>query len=433
MAYIAKQSQEVLNKDLMLFPTLPTSVGIEKMFWTEHQTLGTIRENTPFEFNIPGTGGHYTKLDKSRLKVRAKIVKADGTNPSVVDYGPVNIPLHSAWQQVDVYLQDRLLSSAGTNYPYLAYAKTLLNTDVTTKETEMTSQLYYHDTAGFMDATDPLLGSNGGLAERYSAFISGNEVDIEGPLLEDIFSTSRPLVKGVDIKIKLWPSKNTFRLQSAKEEYRLVITDIILKLCRLNVDYGLMTSHMEMMKTVTAKYPYIHSDIKTYALPSGQFNFNLDDIFQGQRPTHVAFMMVSGEAYNGSYSKNPYNFQHFNLNYLSCEVDGQSVPGKAYQPKFNKTGGQNFISCFKALYSETGIWGDNRKNGITREDFPEGYSVFLFELESSPLTTPHFPLIKQGNVKLEGRFDSALSETVIALVIGTFPAQFEVDAARNIL
>ena len=138
-----------------------------------------------------------------------------------------------------------------------------VNTDVTTKETEMTSQLYYHDTAGFMDATDPLLGSNGGLAERYSAFISGNEVDIEGPLLEDIFSTSHPLVNGVDIKIKLWPSKNTFRLQSAKEEYRLVITDIILKLCRLNVDYGLMTSHMEMMKSVTAKYPYIHSDIKT--------------------------------------------------------------------------------------------------------------------------------------------------------------------------
>ena len=65
MAYITKQSQEVLNKDLMLFPTLPTSVGIEKTFWTEHQTLGTIRENTPFEFNIPGTGGHYTKLDKS--------------------------------------------------------------------------------------------------------------------------------------------------------------------------------------------------------------------------------------------------------------------------------------------------------------------------------------------------------------------------------
>ena len=433
MSHITSQSQEVMGKDLLLFHPLPTGVGLEGTQWLEYRPISQIGENTPIEFHVPGTGLQYTKLNKSYLHVKAKIIKADGSIPTEADFGPVNIPLHSLWQQVDVYLQQNLLSSAGTNYPYLAYLRTLMATDVVTKETELTSQLYYHDTAGYMDATDPLLGSNGGLGARYSAFVSGRTVDLQARLCEDIFYAERPLVNGLDLKIKLWPSKNTFRLQSKTEEYRLVVTEAVFKVCKLNIEPSLMAAHEGMMRTTTAKYPYTRSDIKTFALPGGQFTFNLDDIFQGQRPTHVALMMVTGSAYNGSYTENPYNLQHFNLNYLSCEVDGQSVPGKPYQPKFSETGGQNFVTCLEALYSKSGLWGDNRKNGITREEFPEGYSIFLFDLESTILSTPHLPLHKQGNIKLEGRFTTALQETVIVLVVGTFPAQFEIDGPRNVL
>lgn len=59
----------------------------------------------------------------------------------------------------------------------------------------------------------------------------------------------------------------------------------------------------------------------------------------------VAF--VTSKAYNGDPQLNPYNFQHFNISYIVCYLDGEQYPLKAYQPNFEKG---TIIREFMGLY-----------------------------------------------------------------------------------
>ena len=87
------------------------------------------------------------------------MVKADGTNLSGNEQGsiaPANNFLHTLFKQVDVYLNGKQVTPAIGTYPYRAYFETLLNYDVSAKESQLTSALYYEDTPGEMDNSGSL-------------------------------------------------------------------------------------------------------------------------------------------------------------------------------------------------------------------------------------------------------------------------------------
>ena len=59
---------------------------------------------------------------------------------------------------------------------------------------------------------DAKSGPNSGLINRYLATKGGKVVDLEGPLLMNVFRQPKLLLNGVSIGIKLWPSLDAFRL-----------------------------------------------------------------------------------------------------------------------------------------------------------------------------------------------------------------------------
>ena len=67
-------------------------------------------------------------LVRTQLFVKAKIAKANGTAIDAgTQVGPVNLFLHSLFSQVDVSLNERLISPSTNTYPYRAMIETLLN------------------------------------------------------------------------------------------------------------------------------------------------------------------------------------------------------------------------------------------------------------------------------------------------------------------
>ena len=79
--------------------------------------------------------------------MKAKITKANGTalepNEQV---GPVNLFLHSLFSQVDVFLNERLISPSTNTYPYRAMPEALLNYGDDAKSSQLTMSLFYKDT-----------------------------------------------------------------------------------------------------------------------------------------------------------------------------------------------------------------------------------------------------------------------------------------------
>lgn len=130
-----------------------------------------------------------------------------------------------------------------------------------------------------MDDADPEGGGNNGLIKRWEHMQSGATVDMEGPLYVDICLQDKFILNGVQVNIKLWPHKDTFRLMSTGTGYKLHITDALLKVCMVKVNPGILVGHGEALKKTPATYHFTRSDIRTFAVPAGQFNVSFDDIF----------------------------------------------------------------------------------------------------------------------------------------------------------
>ena len=166
---------------------------------------------------IPGTGDAYLDLANTYLLIRAKVVRGVGTDLAAdTPVASVNNWLHSSlFGQVDVYLNDTLVTPSSNTYPFRAYVDTVLSYGVEAKNTQLTSQLWYKDTAGHMDATT-VDGGNTGLIERRRNITESRIVEMMGRLHVDLFLQDRFLLNGVSVsvKIRLVRSKDAFSLMA---------------------------------------------------------------------------------------------------------------------------------------------------------------------------------------------------------------------------
>jgi hypothetical protein len=143
--------------------------------------------------------------------------------------------------------------------------------------------------------------------------------------------------------------------------------------------------------------------------------------------------MVTNAAYNGDYSKNPYNFKHFDTNYFSLYVDGEQVPSKPLQPHF-EANNNKFVMAYHSLFSGTGIQFKDAGTVISREDYNQGYCLMAFDLtpDLSASETSHWNLVRNGSIRMELGFRTALTETVNCLVYAEFDNVIEIDRHRNV-
>lgn len=118
-------------------------------------------EDSPVEIQIPGTGLEYLDLQRSRLYVKAKLLKSDGSHLTAQEKTSIiNLPLQSLWSQMDIMMNGKLVSLNTNNYPWKAYIKTIMKTS-SNDLPYLESQLYYPDDPD-LEETNCVSGTNGG-------------------------------------------------------------------------------------------------------------------------------------------------------------------------------------------------------------------------------------------------------------------------------
>ena len=136
---------------------------------------------------------------------------------------------------------------------------------------------------------------------------------------------------------------------------------------------------------------------------------------------------VLSEAFSGNYGKNPYNFQNFNLSYLEILVNGKSVPGRPFQPDFiNGDYTASFLSMFYGKYPSHG------GNFIKRAEYPLGYTLFVFNIDSQA-TAGLMTDIKKAQTRLNVSFREKLPGAVTCILYAQYPDSIKIDKARNVI
>ena len=181
-------------------------MSLEKGLWVDHQPVSSVSDAGLITFVCPGTED-YMDLPKTILVVRAKVTKANGSDLDADErVGIVNNFLHSLFKQVDVLLKEKQVTQATGTYAYRACLETLLNYGPAAKRSELTAALFYKDTAGKMDVSNPTLAAanaNLGLKERYTFSHESGVLEMAGPLFWDVFRSERLFLSFVDLKVIL--------------------------------------------------------------------------------------------------------------------------------------------------------------------------------------------------------------------------------------
>ncbi|KAF8791613.1 hypothetical protein HNY73_006454 [Argiope bruennichi] len=308
----------------------PTQTAVENGQWVEFHPLSNVFDGGPVEFHISGSGEEYLDLSQTQLYVKAKILKADGSpilketktdsdsstsresTSTKTNIGPVNLFLHSIFSQVDVSLNDRLVSNSSNTYPYRSYIETLLNHGYDSKTSQLTSEMFYSD-------------NHDRLKKRSKFFESSATVDMIGGLHSDLFHQERLLLNLVDVKIKLIRSKPEFCLQG-DEGYKVVLEKINLLVRKVRVSPGVILGHVKALEKETAKYPINRVLCKVYSIPQGSMSMVQDNIFVGQMPKRIIIGCVENDAFHGTFQKSPFEFKHFDMNFIGIYVDGPASP-----------------------------------------------------------------------------------------------------------
>lgn len=422
MAFMFDNAKESNTSDLSLFARPAVDTAVTAVSYREYRSTGQITNGSPIAFSLVGSSNEYIHLKNIVLRVRAKIVKEDGTAVTEDDkVAFVNNAGNSLFRQVDVKLQQKLVTnSVGTNYPYKAYLDGL-----TGYGPAVENQLFIKDRAEHMDTSDPgaALG-NSGLTVRWVWTKKGQEVILEGPLFVDILQQDRMLLDGVAVDIQLFPHTDAFVLMAKDDavKYRVDISDATLSVPHNAMAPGILLGISERLKEKNALYPFLRSDVKTFNIAAGSYTWTGDNLFQDSVPSRLVVGLISGAAYNGNYLKNPFNFDSMKLTYLDFLVQGQSKPGPPYQPDFEKrhyTQVQSGLNQGKARGDYT---------YIPYEGLPDGYAVYVFEVDRDRA----FPIIRKGHTRMVLKLADALPEAATLVVYGQFPAMMEIDAARNV-
>src|SRR5215813_4729473 len=133
------------NSEIDLFSLPSTSFDEDSGSWSSYLPVGTLSQNAPIEFSISGTDEHLD-LSKTLLHIQCEVVSANNT--PIPSTAPINNFLHSLFDQVDFFIQDRQTTSSNSLYPYRAYFQTLLNYNQEAKSSFLATQLYYEDSPG---------------------------------------------------------------------------------------------------------------------------------------------------------------------------------------------------------------------------------------------------------------------------------------------
>jgi len=438
MSFLTPGSNECCTNEFDFVSAPMTQTAIESSRMVEYRPISTLTSEGPIEFVIPGDTSEYIHPAYLYLYVRCRIQTAEGGNLAVAAAGPpavagdivapVNNFLHSLFSQVDISLNDKVISSSSGTYPYRAYLETVLNYSGDASNTHLTSALWYKDTAGQFNT---LGNANTGFQQR-TAYVTGSaQFEMMGRLYTDIASIDRILPNKVSLRVKLHRSKDAFCLMgAANSNYRVHLDEVILYARRMDISADLALQLNTYMLKNTAKLPLTRVETRVHTIPQNVSTYTLSNVFLGNVPKGLVIGFLANTAFNGQYNENPFQFQHFDLNQLQVQVGSKSYPPTALTPDFANN---LFLPCYHTLFSGTGIFHQNEGHTITFHDYPNGYTLYAFILSpTSTLDDTTWDVVKDSPVNIKIGFTERLAQSITCVVYAQFDSLIQIDKDRNI-
>ena len=412
------------KSELILNHMPPTQASIVRSDVAEYRPLSSVTGDTPLiEFIVPAMADRYTDLEDMYLYVKIRYELEGKAKADVV--APVNNLLHSMFSKVELTLQDKCVTSSSQYYAYKAYLEKLLGFGADAKKTYARAAGWIKDSADNLNSPDNT---------RATAYKDKTTIELIDRLHLDLCAQERLLLPGVQIKLSLQTNKPSFYFHSSNQAVTvksIKFEHVALFIKQVEVSDMQANAHRADLLRSPALYPISRNEIRQFVLSVGEQNRSLDNVCQGQLPRRMFVMIVKNAAENGDISMNPYNFEHFKLSYLAAYVNGDQQPCIPYTPNFPKN---LCIREYFELFRSLNQLSAKPNLDITLAQFMAGHTIYGINLttDASDPVDGHFNPLKRGNLRLDVRFEAALTSVLTVLVFLQFDSLISIDNDRNV-
>ena len=425
MAMIHENSCACVGSQLDIFTTPGTQTSQEKNLYVPHYPISTL-DDGPIEFDIKPSP-MYTDLGDTRLYLRCKIVKADGTPvPNAAPVTVCNMFFHALIQRLDVYVGNSLITQSGGFYSWQAAIETLLNFGSDAKKSHLNNIMYYKD--------DYDADNNPGVAARKRITDNGKAFEVFGPLHVGLFFQEKYLINNVPLRVKITKNPASFYLLSTTNyACKVEISEAVLWVRRIQVSPSVELAHARaLLKGKNAIYPMHQAEIEVMSVPPTQQTISRDNLFMSKLPKKLIIGLVNNTNFNGDLQQHPFIFNHFNVVHVEVSVDGENVCGTPMMLDFSD---QKYMRAYDGLFHSLNKSYSDSGLDISYEDFRKGYALFCFDLTADGCgnSSSHFELARQGNLRLKMHLNTPLAQTVNLIVYGEFESILEITNTREVL
>ena len=418
-----------MNSALCIFdsPAIQTDIISNKI--VDYHPVSNIESNDiPIQFEIAGNPEEYIDCQDINIELKLKIIRADGKAIDAADkVGLTNLGIASIFHDVSLTLNDKQVEGGNHVYPFSSYISTLTQFQQQAKKTHLRSSGWVADQAEKFDDE-----TNTGLVERMKWSKGSKEFQLKGPVHLDFFRQSRYLISQVNMRLKFIRSDPEFALMAFDaNKYKIQITSAVLYVKKLLMNPRVINEHAVGLKRHNAIYPINHCELTTFTIPTGTQSHTRDRLFPIAMPKALYISFVDNDALNGSYRKNPFHFQHFNINKLALYADGDYVVNKPFAP--DVVNGL-YLREYCATMSSLGMYNTDDSNGITFHEFGHGYFFMMYDLTpDANLSGNNDYITKPGNLRLELSFKAATTTTINVLLYAVYDSKIEITELRDIL
>ena len=113
---------------------------------------------------------------------------------------------------------------------------------------------------------------------------------------------------------------------------------------------------------------------------------------------------------------------------MAVHIDGHSETVPSLDPDFINS---LYLRCFHSMYGGAAKVNTDEDLDVSRTEYNKGYTLYGFNL-----ATDHdkvFEVSKRGSVRIDLKFDVALTHTVNIIVYAEYENVIQIDSSRNVL
>ncbi|KAH7670034.1 Protein F19G12.2, partial [Aphelenchoides avenae] len=379
---------------------------------------------------LGGRDNQWVDLSKTYLYLQLQIQKKNGSAwVNLEDQDTHVAPIQSLGQsfvrQLKMSINGAEVYDSSTLYPYICYMKNELSCSLNVKESSMQAGGYFHEYKhDHPEAT--------GFKSRNAIMGKSQLVEFMTKLEFDLANQSLYLLNNLDVLFTIYRHDDNFLIHTLNPNdtntYRIKVHNVRLYLRAVDVQHSVNLKVANMLEKQSAKYQVRKTEIRSCFLTPGRQEF-VHNIFTNVIPRRVIIGMVNNQAYIGDMKKSPFNFQPFDVREVVVNAGGINYPAVPYNLSWRLQPVQ-FVRAFVDMHDGC-MPSHNTTNGITLEQYLDGWTFFVIPLTAALDDCGGFELVRNGTTTIALRFSTPIPDPGVSLIcLGEFDQMLSIDKNR---